>query len=103
MTTPNDAGRDFGTSDCSSAFTYDEIIALIRRKQKFWQDKAAKARTVEDSHSLHVFAAACDFIIQDFAASAADKQSKRLRSNRDRCHFCLGWMEKGKEHVCGYK
>jgi hypothetical protein len=34
---------------------------------------------------------------------AAQKQLKRLKPNRDRCHFCLGWIEKGKQHVCGYK
>jgi len=77
MTTPNDAGRDFGTSDCSSAFTYDEIIALIRRKQKFFESKWGRA----DSESADMFMgmhAACGFIIADFAALALDKQKKRL-------------------------
>jgi hypothetical protein len=78
MTKPNDADECSRACGCSSAFTYDEVMACIRRKKKFWQDKAAKAKTVEDSHSLHVFAAACDFIIQDLAALAIDNQQKRL-------------------------
>jgi len=64
-----------------SNFTYDEVVDLIRKKQKFWQHKAAKAKTVDDSHSLHVFAAACDFIIQDLALMALDKQRKRLEKS----------------------
>lgn len=77
MTTPNDADRDFGTSDCSSAFTYDEVTALIRRKQKFFEEKWKRA----DGESADMFMgmhAACGFLIADFAAAALDKQKKRL-------------------------
>jgi hypothetical protein len=28
MTTPNDAGRDFGTSDCSSAMTLEDAVRI---------------------------------------------------------------------------
>ncbi len=77
MTKPNDADRDFGSSDCSSAFTYDEIIALIRRKQKFFESKWGRA----DSDAADMFMgmhAACGFLIADFAALALDKQKERL-------------------------
>ncbi len=66
-----------GSSDCSSDFTYDEIIALIRRKQKFFESKWGQA----DSESADMFMgmhAACGFLIADFAALALDKQKNRL-------------------------
>ena len=77
MTKPKDVTEDFGEFDCSSAFTYDEIIALIRRKQDFFESKWGRA----DSESADMFMgmhAACGFLIADFAALAADKQKKRL-------------------------
>ena len=31
-------------------FTYDEVVACIRKKKKFWQDKSAKQENLEDSN-----------------------------------------------------
>ncbi len=72
-----DTNEHLGSSDCSSAFTYDEIIALIRSKQKFFETKWGRA----DSNTADMFMgmhAACGFLIADFAAMALDKQRKRL-------------------------
>lgn len=80
MSKKETAGRDFDASHCSSAFTYDEIIELIRRKQKFFESKWGRA----DSDAADMFMgmhAACGFLIADFAALALDKQKKRLANN----------------------
>lgn len=77
MNKRNEPLRDFDASHCSSAFTYDEVIALIRRKQKFFESKWGRA----DSDAADMFMgmhAACGFLIADFAALAAEKQKKRL-------------------------
>jgi hypothetical protein len=80
MTKPNDAGRDFGTSDCSSDFTYDEIVALVKRKKAFWLKRLHQvdSDSREDFVALSAYVAACDFIVQEVAAMAIDKQRKRL-------------------------
>ena len=72
-----DSNEHLGSSDGSSAFTYDEIVALIRRKQKFFESKWGRA----DSDAADMFMgmhAACGFLIADFAAAALDKQKERL-------------------------
>ena len=72
-----DTNENLGSSDCSSAFTYDEIVALIRRKQKFFESKWGRA----DSDAANLFMgmhAACGFLIADFAAAALDKQKGSL-------------------------
>jgi hypothetical protein len=77
MTKKKDADSDFGSSDCSSAFTYDEIIDILRSKQQFFEAKWKRA----DSDSADMFmgmSAACGFLISDFASRASDKQKKRL-------------------------
>lgn len=56
-------------------FTYDEVVECIRKKQSFWQEKSAKQANVEDSKVLALFAAACDFIIQDVAEMGLKKLS----------------------------
>jgi hypothetical protein len=80
MTTPNDADRDFGSSDCSSAFTYDEIVALVKRKKAFWLKRLHQvdSDSREDFVALSAYVAACDFIVQEVAAMAINKQRKRL-------------------------
>lgn len=65
MTTPNDAGRDFGSSGCSSAFSYDEIVALVKRKKAFWLKRLHQV----DSDSLNDF--------QALFRSYGDGQAKR--------------------------
>jgi hypothetical protein len=77
MNKPNEPLRDFDASHCSSAFTYDEIIQLIRRKQKFFESKWKRADG-ESADMLMGMHAACGFIIADFAAAALDKQKERL-------------------------
>lgn len=59
-------------------FTYDEVVECVRKKKAFWSDKAEKVFHVEDSHKLYTLAAACDFIIQDIASLALEKQAERL-------------------------
>jgi hypothetical protein len=83
MTTPNDAGRDFGTSDCSSAFTYDEIVALVKRKKAFWLKRLHQvdSDSCDDFIALSAYVAACDFIVQDIAVLSMDKQKRRMASN----------------------
>lgn len=56
-------------------FTYDEVVACIRKKKKFWQAKSAKQENLEDSKVLDFFAVACDFIIEDLAEMALKKLS----------------------------
>jgi hypothetical protein len=71
------AAEDFDAFDCSSAFTYDEIVACIRQKQNFFEDrwKRANSETEDMFMGMH---AACGFFIAEFAALASEKQRKRL-------------------------
>jgi hypothetical protein len=78
MSEPNDTTGNSVASLCSSAFTYDEIIGLIRRKQKFWNAKASKAQTVEDIDTLHVYSMACEFIIQAIALEKHQRRSCKI-------------------------
>ena len=77
MTKPKHAAEDFDAFDCSSAFTYDEIVACIRQKQNFFEDrwKRANSETEDMFMGMH---AACGFFIAEFAALASEKQKKRL-------------------------
>ena len=72
-----DTNEHLGSSDCSSVFTYDEIVELIRRKQKFFEEKWKRADS-ESADMLMGMHAACGFLIADFAAAALDNQKKRL-------------------------
>jgi len=48
MTTPNDAGRDFGTSDCSSAACEMKIMdAEIAAKKDAWRKTAKRLQSVK--------------------------------------------------------
>jgi hypothetical protein len=69
-----------GSSDCSSAFTYDEIVALVKRKKAFWLKRLHQvdSDSREDFVALSAYVAACDFIVQEVAAMAIEKQRKRL-------------------------
>jgi hypothetical protein len=73
-----DTNEHLGSSDCSSVFTYDEITALIRSKQKFFETKWGRA----DSNTADMFMgmhAACGFLIADFAKLSIEKRSERLK------------------------
>jgi hypothetical protein len=80
MTKPKDTTEAFDASDCSSAFTYDEIVALVKRKKAFWLKRLHQvdSDSREDFVALSAYVAACDFIVQEVAAMAIDKQRKRL-------------------------
>ena len=69
-----------GSSDCSSAFSYDEIVALVKRKKALWLKRLHQvdSDSRDDFQALSGYVAACDYIIQDFAAMAMDKQKERL-------------------------
>ena len=66
--------------DCSTIFTYDEIIALVKRKKSLWLKKLHQVDSdaPNDFHALSGYVAACNFIIQDIATKAIEKQRKRL-------------------------
>jgi hypothetical protein len=80
MTKPKDTTKDFDAFDCSSAFTYDEIIAIVKRKKALWLKRLHQvdSDSPNDFHALSGYVAACNFIIQDIAAKAIEKQRKRL-------------------------
>jgi hypothetical protein len=81
MDSQKDATEHSGSSDCSSAFTYDEILALVKRKKALWLKRLHQvdSDSRDDFQALSGYVAACDFIIQDFAAMAMDKQKERLK------------------------
>lgn len=59
-------------------FSYDEIIALIKRKKAFWLKRLHRcdSDSRDDLQALSGYVAACDYIIQDFASSAIDKRKQ---------------------------
>ena len=61
-------------------FSYDEIIALVKRKKALWLKRLHQvdSDSRDDFQALSGYVAACDFIIQDFAAKATDKRRQRL-------------------------
>ena len=77
MTKPNHADEGLNPINCSSAFTYDEVVAIIRRKQKFFEDKWKRANSETEDMFMGMHAA-CGFFIAEFAAAALDKQKERL-------------------------
>jgi cobalamin biosynthesis Co2+ chelatase CbiK len=77
MTKPNRTAEDFDAFDCSSAFTYDEIIDILRDKQQYFEAKWKRANS-DSADMLMGMSAACGFLISDFASRASDKQKKRL-------------------------
>ena len=79
MTKPKDTAEDFDASDCSSAFTYDEIVSLVKRKKAFWLKRLRKvdSDSRDDFVALCAYVAACDFIVQDIAVKAMEKQRAR--------------------------
>jgi hypothetical protein len=74
-----DTNEHLGSSDCSSAFTYDEIVALVKRKKAFWLKRLHQvdSDSREDFVALSAYVAACDFIVQDIAVKAMEKQRAR--------------------------
>jgi hypothetical protein len=72
-----DTNEHLGSSDCSSAFTYDEIIDILRSKQQYFEAKWKRANS-DSADMLMGMSAACGFLISDFASRASDKQKKRL-------------------------
>ncbi len=62
MTTPNDAGRDFGTSDRSSALPIysEETIGRLLRRLNLICVKAAEADEVETARTAAAFSRSVD-------------------------------------------
>ena len=79
MSTEKRAVEYFGSSDCSSAFTYDEIVALVKCKKTFWLKRLHQldSDSRDDFQALSGYVAACDYIIQELALMAMDKRKKR--------------------------
>lgn len=79
MTKPKDAAEDFDAFDCSSAFTYDEVVSLVKRKKALWLKRLHQvdSDSRDDFQALSGYVAACNFIIQDLAAMASDKRKER--------------------------
>jgi hypothetical protein len=83
MTKPETADEGFDSSVCSSAFTYDEVVSLVKRKKALWLKRLHQvdSDSRDDFQALSGYVAACNFIIRDLAAIASDKQKKRLANN----------------------
>ena len=78
MHKPKTDGRDFDASHCSSAFAYDEVVSLVKRKKALWLKRLHQvdSDSRDDFQALSGYVAACDYIIQDLAASAIDKRKQ---------------------------
>ena len=75
-----DTNEHLGSSVGSSVFTYDEIVALVKRKKALWLKRLHQvdSDSRDDFQALSGYVAACDYIIQDFAAMAI----RRRRAKR---------------------
>jgi hypothetical protein len=80
MTKRKDTTEDFDAFDCSSAFTYDEVVALIKRKKTFWLNRLHRvdSDSRDDFQALSGYVAACDYIIQGLAALAISKRNPSI-------------------------
>jgi hypothetical protein len=59
--------------------TYDEIVTLVKEKRAFWLKRLHQvdSDSREDFVALSAYVAACDFITQDIAVKALEKQRAR--------------------------
>lgn len=74
MTTEKIKNDGFSATD---VFTYDEIVALIKRRQKFY---ISEHRRASPDRKVHLFGMhmGCSDLIKHLAALAAAKQKRRL-------------------------
>jgi hypothetical protein len=62
MTTPNDAGRDFGTSDCSSALSPEEQVSVYRIARNFQHDPQKVVRLIRETVGVDRLQVAVDYL-----------------------------------------
>ena len=74
-----DSNEHLGSFVGSSDFTYDEIVALVKRKKALWLKRLHQvdSDSRDDFQALSGYVAACDHIIQDFAAMAIRRRRAR--------------------------
>jgi len=80
MSTVSNEG--LGPSRCSSEFfTYDEVVACIRRKKAIFLKKLHRldSDSLDELRVMSAYIYACDFMVQEFAKLSIEKQSERLK------------------------
>lgn len=83
---------------CRANAIAETIIETIQRAKDVLEASAPKITEV--SMSMSGDDGICCVCKRLFANCKCVPKKLRIRY---RCHFCLGWIEEGKKHVCGYK